>query len=232
MGRGELRYLLIFRWLVFGLAAAYCLRTIFLGTYDGFGGPFRYLTIWALFLSLFAASRMLALSEGRSTLRWDAFVSAVAVLNAMVVLLYWRLYFADPASVTRDGALGEWWLELYLHALGPALQWFDATFLHRAFRRVWRSVLWLVGFIAGYIVWTEAVVARMNDSPVGAVTQGLPYPFLNDLDFSGRLTFYGVNFATAGILLLIFTAIAFGVRRVFPRPEGREDPRGSLDKAG
>ncbi|SLN34512.1 androgen-induced gene 1 family protein [Pseudooctadecabacter jejudonensis] len=213
------RGVLIFRWAVFLLAAGYCIRTIFFGSYEGFGGPFRYLTIWALFLSFFAASRMLALSEGRSTRRWDAFVSMTAVINAMVLILYWRLYFADPTSVTRDGQLGDLWLELYLHGVGPVLQWIDATFIHRAFRRVGQSLLLLIGVIFAYVVWAEGVVGPMNDTPIGAVTSGLPYPFLNDLDLAGRAIFYGANLAVAVVVLLVFVAISFVVRRLFPRQE-------------
>jgi len=92
------RPVLYYRWFVFLLAAGYCLRTIFLSSYEEVGGPFRYLTIWALFGSFFVASRLLALTEGRSNKRWDGVVSMVAVLNAMVVFLFWRLYFADPFS--------------------------------------------------------------------------------------------------------------------------------------
>jgi len=213
-----MRWTLIYRWIVFILAAGYCLRTIFFAGYDGFGGPFRYLTIWALFASFFVASRMIALSEGRSMRRWDSVVSAVAVVNAMVVILYWRLYFADPTSVTRDGELGLWWLELYLHALGPLLQWIDATFIHRSFRRFGAALGVLFTTILAYVAWAELVVGPMNKSPIGAVTSGLPYPFLNDLELAGRATFYGVNFAVAIVVLIIFTAIAVAVRRLFPKP--------------
>jgi hypothetical protein len=73
----------IFRWIVFLLAAGYCLRTLAFSSFEHFAGPFRYLTIWALFMSFFAASRMMALVEGRSTRRWDGFVGATAVVNAM-----------------------------------------------------------------------------------------------------------------------------------------------------
>ena len=214
-----LRTALIYRWIVFLLAAGYCLRTIFFAEYDGFGGPFRYLTIWALFASFFVASRMLALSEGRSTRRWDPVVSAVAVLNAMVVILYWRLYFADPTSVTRDGELGLWWLELYLHALGPLLQWIDATFIHRSFRRLGAALGVLLGTIGGYVAWTELAVGPLNKTPIGSITSGLPYPFLNDLELAERGMFYGVNIAVAVVVLAVFAAIAWGIRRLFPRPE-------------
>lgn len=213
------RLVLFFRWVVFVLAGLFCLRVIVFSTYDGVGGPFRYLTVWALFLSFFCASRMLALMEHRSERRWDAVVSATAVVNCMVVILYWRLYFADPSSVTRDGELGVWWLELYMHGLGPALQWIDSLFVHRSFRQIWTSLGVLVSIIGGYLIWGELIQRPLNDTPLGDVTSGLPYPFLNDLEFAGRLTFYGVNLGVAVVLLLVFTVVAAAIRRSVPRSE-------------
>ncbi|MEJ6396422.1 hypothetical protein [Yoonia sp. 208BN28-4] len=209
----------IFRWIVFLLAAFYCVRTLIFGNFSEFGGPFRYLTIWALILSFFAASRMMALVEDRSERRWDGFVCAVAVVNAMVVFLYWRLYFADPTSVTRDGELGQFYLEMYLHGLGPALQIIDTIFVHRSYRRLTAPLAWLFGIIGTYILWGELLVQRFNDSPMGEVTSGLPYPFLNDLALNGRMVFYGVNFATAVVLLLVFAGIAWAFRKINPAPE-------------
>ncbi|WP_342077279.1 hypothetical protein [Yoonia sp. SS1-5] len=212
------RFVIAYRWIVFGLAAGYCIRTLVFGGFDNFGGPFRFLTIWALFASFFAASRMMALMEGRSDRRWDGFVCATAVLNTMVVFLYWRLYFADPNSVTRDGQLAAWHLELYLHLFGPLLQWIDTVFIHRSYRRLLAAVGWLTGVIALYVLWAELIVQRFNDTPVGSVTSGLPYPFLNNLELPGRLIFYATNLGMAFVLLLAFAGIAWLVRRQFPVP--------------
>ena len=208
----------IYRWIVFLLAAFYCLRMIFFSSYAEVAGPFRFLTVWALFASFFCASRMIALVEGRSTRRWDGIVGMTAVLNGMVVLLYWRLYFADPRSVTPDGQLGAAYLELYLHGLGPLLQWIDALFIHRSFRRPWVSLLALFAVIGAYICWIELVVAPLNATPRGTVTTGLPYPFLNNLPLADRALFYVTNIAVAVVLLGIFCALAWAIRRRFPRP--------------
>lgn len=213
------RRILIYRWIVFLLAAGYCLRTIFLSDYSNFGGPFRFLTIWALFGSFFAASRMLALTEGRSERRWDGFVGMISVVNAMVVFLYWRLFLEDPHSVTRDGELGQFYLELYLHALGPLLQWIDAIFIHRSFTRLRASALWLIGAICLYLTLGETLFQFMNDSPSGSVTSGIPYPFLNNMVLADRLTFYATNIAIALALLLVFAFIARMVRRLLPKQE-------------
>lgn len=207
----------IFRWIVFLLAAFYCLRTLFFADFSNFGGPFRFLTIWALFLSFFCASRMMALEEDRSTRRWDGFVSMTAVINTMVVFLYWRLYLADPTSVTRDGELGQFYLEMYLHGLGPALQIIDTIFVHRSYRKLLPALGWLFGVISAYVAWAEFAVGPMNTSPVGTVTSGLPYPFLNNLELSGRAVFYGSNFVVAIVLLLVFAGAAWLIRRTFPQ---------------
>lgn len=206
----------IFRWTVFLLAAFYCLRTLIFGDFSVFGGPFRFLTIWALFMSFFAASRMMALVEGRSENRWDGFVCATAVINAMVVFLYWRLYFADPTSVTPDGELGQFYLEMYLHGLGPALQISDTIFVHRSYRKLRAPLMWLFGVIGAYVLWCELLVQRFNDIPMGEVTSGLPYRFLNNLPLDGRAVFYGTNFVVAIVLLLVFAGIARLFNRIRP----------------
>lgn len=211
---------LIFRWAAFLLAAGYCIRTMFFGGWDQFAGPFRFLTIWALFFSFFAFSRMMALEEGRSTSRWDGFVSMTAVLNTMVVLLFWRLYFNDPASVKSSGELGAWHLELYLHLFGPLLQVIDAVFIHRSFHCLGRISFWLVGVIGCYIAWGELVLQRLNTSPSGLVTSGLPYPFLNNMELPERITTYGTYFGAALTILLVYAAIAWVVRRLIPAPAG------------
>lgn len=202
-----------FRWIVFLLAAFYCLRMLIFGGWEEFGGPFRFLTIWALFCSFFAASRMMALEEQRSDRRWDGFVAMTAVINTMVVFLYWRLFLADPSSVTRDGELNEFYLELYLHGLGPALQVIDSLFVHKSHRRLGAGVTWLFSVISLYILWTEQIVQRFNDSPLGTVTSGLPYPFLNDLELPGRMVFYASNLGIGVVLLLFYAGVAWLIRR-------------------
>ncbi|MEM8536624.1 MAG: hypothetical protein AAGF56_02055 [Pseudomonadota bacterium] len=209
---------LVFRWTAFLLAGGYCIRMMFFSDWTAFGGPFRFLTVWALFCSFFCFSRMMAIEEGRSTRRWDGFVSMTAVLNTMVVFLYWRLFLADPTSVSQSGALGALYLELYLHGLGPALQIVDALFVHRAFRRPGAAVAWLFGVISAFLLWSELVLQPLNTTPAGTVTSGLPYPFLNNLEWADRALFYGSNFAVALVILVIFTGIARLIRRRFPVP--------------
>lgn len=221
----------IYRWIVFLLAAGYVIRMFIFGGWEHFAGPFRFLTNWALVMSFFAASRMMALVEGRSTYRWDAFVCTTAVINAMVVFLYWRLYFADPMSVTSDGELGAWHLEMYLHLFGPLLQIVDSIFIHRSYRKLGRAAALLLGVVAGYILWIELFVQRFVDTPTGAVTSGLPYRFLNNQELSERAVFYVTNLIVALVLLLLFAGIAWGFRRLFPAPEAPAGQSDSQDRS-
>ncbi len=192
------------------------MRTLIFGGWDAFAGPFRFLTIWALFFSFFAAGRMMAIQEGRSSRRWDGLVCMTAVIKTMVVFLYWRLYIADPTSVTSDGELAAWHLEIYLHLIGPLLQVIDTIFVHKSYRKLGPALAWLIGVIGAYVLWAELVVQPMNDSPLGSVTSGLPYPFLNNLELPERAVFYATNFVTGIILLLIYAVIAWAFRRRFP----------------
>ncbi len=202
-----------YRWAVFLLAGFYVVWMLVLDAdYSESGGPFRFLTIWALLLSFFTASRMMAIVERRSENDWPALVAVTAVLNFMVVFLYWRLYLADPANVTGSGGPPEPWVQYYIHALGPALQWGDMLFIHRNVRRFRQALVALLAIVAAYIAWVELVIQPLNSSPEGTVTSGLPYPFLNDLQLSGRAAFYGQTAVSSIVVLLIVFALSRLVR--------------------
>ena len=76
-----------YRWFVFVLAAGYILRHFVIkADYTDPGGPFRYLTFLGLLLAFAAISRMLAISEYRSTRDWGTLVGVAGVVNILVVL--------------------------------------------------------------------------------------------------------------------------------------------------
>lgn len=206
------RNIRIFRWIVFALAAFYCLRQfVFTADYSAPGGPFRYLTHWALLLSFASASRMLAVTEGRSDRDWGMLVGVTAVTNAMVVFLYWRLFLEDPALVNNGTPV--WYTEYYLHLLGPILQWIDALFVYGAFRHLRQSFAGLTGVVGGYIAWMELFVGPFNERPIGSVTSGLPYPFLNSMEPSARAGFYVTTSVTVLVFLGLFWGLAILSRR-------------------
>ncbi len=195
------------------MAAGFSLFHIWTGDYANFGGPFRKLTIWALLLSFFSASRMIMISEGRTDRSHDVTAMVAGIVNGMVVVLYWRLYFEDPALVHDGGKPGAWWDNYYLHLVGPGLQIFDALFLKRAFRRPFKALFPLIGFISFYLLWGELALRPMSDLPAGSVTSGLPYPFLNNMEFPERAVFYGQNLGFALILLGLLSGISWATSR-------------------
>ncbi len=203
-----------YRWGVFLLAGFYLVWMLLIDAdYTAPGGPFRFLTIWALLLSFLTASRMMAIVEHRSDNDWPALVAVTATLNFMVVFLYWRLFLNDPDSVTGAGGTPDAWIQYYIHALGPALQWGDMLFIHRNVRRFRLALGALMTFVATYVLWVELVVQRLNERPMGTVTSGLPYPFLNDLELTGRAAFYGQTAVSALVVLLAVFGLARLVRR-------------------
>jgi hypothetical protein len=163
--------------------------------YENFGIQFRYLTIWGLTGAMVSSYLLYRSKRNNLPETYRAFVSAVAVLNAMVVFLYWKLYFIDPSLVNYSGSI-VWFQEYYLHALGPLLIIFDALFFNRSFLQIRNGALTIVGMCLLYVLWTEALTAPLNSIPKGSVTSGLPYPFLNNMVFTERLNFYATTTLT------------------------------------
>lgn len=204
-----------YRWIVFLLASGFFLYQFTQTSLGAFGWQFRYLTIWGLTANMVAAWFMLRLALGKSTNSHNDFVSAATVLGAVVVFMYWRLYFINPALVNGGGPI-VWYQEYYLHLLGPILMWIDAFFILGAFRQIRGTLGYLAVFFLGYIAWVELAVHPLNDTPVGKVTSGLPYPFLNDMDLGQRLQFYATTIVTALVIAAVFWLISVVLRRVMP----------------
>jgi hypothetical protein len=213
------RTVTIYRWCVLLLAAFFFIDRFSaedFGNMAEFGWQFRYLTIWALTLSMIAAAMMLTRAYGRPDDRAAVFVSVVAVINMIVVVSYWRLYFDDPELVNGDNDIVAY-REYYLHLLGPVLQWIDVVFLKRGFRRMGAPAVWLGVLVLAYLAWAELLVAPANAEPVGTVTAGLPYPFLNDMVLTQRLVFYGVTWASGLVFIALLRAAQIGTDRLMPR---------------
>ena len=113
-----------------------------------------------------------------------------------------------------------WHQQYYLHLLGPALQVFDALFIARVFRKPLKAVPALLSVIVLYVAWTELFVQRFNTVPSGNVTSGLPYPFLNNMEWADRLSYYGVNIVVAFGILMTLAALGWMLRPKKPmQPE-------------
>ena len=202
---------------MFLIALGYWVYQFFTNDPDSVGWQFRYLTHWALTLSVISALFMLRLSRGDSTNRHEVFASVTVVMNIMVVFLYWKIFLTDPTQFYVDGIpTNPWHQEYYFHLVGPILQWIDAFFLLGVFRPIRQIAIWLVVVVASYTVWIEAIVRPFNDDRAGTVTSGLPYRFLNNMEWPDRLLFYGqYTLAALGFMGLCWF-LARGLRRVRP----------------
>ncbi len=197
-----------YRWIVFILVLGYFIYEFFTSNLQAFGWQFRYLTIWGLTANLIVAWLMLRFSLGRSTKTHNPLVSATVVLGAIVVFMYWKLYFTDPALVNGGAAL-PWYQEYYLHAGTQVLMFIDAFLILGVFRQFRATLITMLAIFLGYIAWLEILVAPLNDAPSGSATNGLPYPFLNDMITGERMVFYATTIGTA----LVFLGIGWAISR-------------------
>ena len=199
-------HILRYRLVCLILSVGYFLYQFTEANYNNFGIQFRYLTIWGLTTAMVATWLLYKIKHKGLPESYLPFVSATAVLNAMVVFLYWKLYFIDPNLVNYSGSI-VWFQEYYLHIIGPALIILDALLLNNSFTQVKQGVLMILAICLLYILWSEAVTGPLNDTPEGSVINGLPYPFLNNMSFNERVSFYattivtGLGFYAAGWIL-------------------------------
>jgi len=199
-------FILRYRLVCLLLSIGYFVYQFTEANYDNFGIQFRYLTIWGLTGAMIATWLLYKTKRDGLPEMHLAFVSAISVLNAMVVFLYWKLYFIDPSLVNYSGSI-VWFQEYYLHVLGPLLIILDALVFNNSFTQIKNGLLTILGICLLYILWTEAVTGPLNTTPEGSVTNGLPYPFLNNMVFTERVSFYattiltGIGFYFSGWLL-------------------------------
>lgn len=207
----QTNFVRVFRILIAGLAIFYFVEPLFNDLGEFLRRP-KFLTIWGLYGSLVTALLMLGRSFSLIEKRFDGFVSMVIVLNILVVFLYWKLYFEDPSLVNSDGPI-VWWKEYYLHLLCQILMWIDAFFIFGAWRKIGAGIAWLLAAIAGYVALIELYAQPRNAEPVGSVTNGLPYPFLNNMELGERLVFYGTTAGTGLVFVIVTIGIAWALRR-------------------
>jgi hypothetical protein len=208
----------VFRWIVLLLASGFWLSQFTTALAEGFGLQFRFLTVWGLTVYVVIAALMLRNSHNRSDESYNTFVSAGVVLAAVVVFMFWKLWFTDPSLVSANGP-NVWYQTYYLHALGPALVALDAFFILGAFVFLGRTFIAVLMILIPYILWLEILVAPFNSVPLGTVVSGLPYPFLNNMEQTERLGFYGTVIVTAVVFTLVGWVISKAISRVGRRLE-------------
>ena len=196
------RFILRYRFVCLLLSIGYFLYQFLGVNFDNFGIHFRYLTIWGLTGAMIATWLLYRNKRHGLPEAYLAFVSAIAVLNAMVVFLYWKLYFIDPGLVNYSGSI-VWFQEYYLHVLGPLLIILDALFFNNSFTQVKKGALTILGICLLYIFWTEVLTGPLNATPEGSVTNGLPYPFLNDMRVIERVVFYTISIGLNYLLIYV-----------------------------
>ena len=194
----------IYRLINFSLAGCYFGYLFLITDYTAIGWQFRYLTIWALTANFFVSALMLNALPRAVSEAADQIVTTAVILNAVVVFLYWKLHFIDPKLINGENPR-VWYLDYYLHLFGPLMQWLDAIFIYGAFRRQRQTLQYILILFFSYTLWIELIVQPYNSLSQGTVTSGLPYPFLNDLNFIDRLKFYSSN------MLIIVACFFIGV---------------------
>jgi hypothetical protein len=213
--RKKLSLIINYTGIMFILALGFFLYQFVNTNYDRFGIHFRFLTFWALTGAL-VISGLLLIKRVRGTLEnYHALSSTVAVLNAVVVFLYWKMFFIDPSLVNIEPL--PWYQEYYLHIVGPSLIIIDALIINKSFTRHKQALSGIVLICVIYILWIEYVVSPLNLSPVGEITRGLPYPFLNNLSSMQRSMFYGSTILTAISFYMVGWFIAFIYTRIQKR---------------
>ena len=90
-----------YRWAVFLLAAFYFTYGFYDTDHNMVGWQYRFLTNWALAMSVLSAFLMLQRSLGRREGRHEVFASTTVVVNFMVVLLYWKIYWLFSALLSK-----------------------------------------------------------------------------------------------------------------------------------
>ncbi|MEC8461330.1 MAG: hypothetical protein VXY77_03920 [Pseudomonadota bacterium] len=175
----------------FVIAEAFVVDNFLQTGFDLPGWIFRYLTIWGLWTACIAHAYLALTRLQQKHSGFLATLSAVSTLNVMVVYLYWRLYFTNPALVS-DGTSHPI-REYYLHLLGPILIVIEAIFISKTFQtRLWlKSTMIIMSICVLYVLWLELYLGPMGR---------FPYPFLRNMDVNQRLIFYTFAIMVAVII--------------------------------
>ena len=104
----------------------------------GFGKQLRFFTLWSLIANFFALIFLTLSSSFKIFDRAAPFIAISALMGFFTIVLYWGLFFIDPTLVNYAGERLNFSREIYLHFAGPALLFFDAFILKKAFTDFYR----------------------------------------------------------------------------------------------
>ena len=173
----------------------------------GFGKQLRFFTLWSLIANFVALIFLTLSSRFKIFDRAAPFIAISAMMGFFTIILYWGLFFIDPTLVNYAGERLDFSREIYLHFAGPALLFFDAFILKKAFSDFYRITIFAFFINFGYFGWLEIFVQPNSDFPVGKITAGLPYPFMNDMPFEHRLIFMLICFIFGALFIWILTNV-------------------------
>ena len=136
-------------------------------------------------------------------------VSAVTILNAIVVFLYLKLYFtvSKPVNCSRSIV---WYREYYLHLVGLVILIVDSLFFIVSFRQIHKCFLMSLRICLLHIFWSKILISPLNNTPQGSVSNGLPNPFLNDMHLQDSVELYLTTITTA----LAFYLVGWNITKV------------------
>ena len=72
-----------------------------------------------------------------------------------------------------------------------------------AFQKIKKVLFFIAVFSVSYPTWMEIILRPINSIPIGTVTNGLPYPFLNDMLIIDRIIFYTVSIILNFLLIFV-----------------------------
>jgi hypothetical protein len=160
-----------------------------------FGGEkFVYLTNWVMTLNVGLAAHALIPSHINFFKILQSAYLSIASLNIFIVIFYWGLRAADPHFLgvdTTEWSIFYWVWDIYLHLVMMVFVLIEVLFLSTRRSPIMSSYACLALVFIGYIIYLEIYVAQVFNTPCGSLGCGFPYPFLNELDYSGRAKFYG-----------------------------------------
>ena len=208
----QISFLFLFRTVCFLLTLIFFADIFFLsGSYIfqnvGFGKQFKFFTLWSFIANFLVFSILFLSMIGIRIKIPDSLVATSTLMGIFTIILYWGLFFIDPNLVNYTDQRLNLFREFYLHLIGPLLLVVEGFLFTRAFKNFFNITLCAAAINFGYFSWIELVVARFNEFPKGTITNGLPYPFMNDMGISERLIFSASCFIFGIFFIWLFTKI-------------------------
>lgn len=158
---------------------------------DIFGYHFRYLTQWALHLSVvFHLSFLLphtrtTRSSLFTTLNWHSTISTV---NACVFVFYWLAYSTNPTALIGRPSLTPW-QDCVIHGLSPLSTVLSYTYYSsHPLRITYTHITSTLTLLTAYIAWIEFLVRPYSI---------MPYKILRHAHTGERVFIYALGLAGA-----------------------------------